>query len=587
MRAMSAAQKPTAASFRRLWALASPERSLLAVATLCLLVGTATSLAAPQGIRILMDMVTTTRNADRMGAMMLGFMALFVVGAVFIFLRAYLFTLAGERVVARLRRNLFSQLVQQEVAFFDREKTGDLLNRLSADTGVLQNSVTVNISMALRSVLQALGSAAVLAWTSWHLTLLMLLVVPVVAVGAVLFARSIRGLSRRTQDALAEASQVAEQALSNIRTVRSFAREGLETDRYGQRIQLAFEAGRQSARAYGAFQGGLGLAAYVAIAAVLFYGARLVMAGELSVGDLTAFMLYTLYLAFALATVSSLWGDFNRALGASSRVFELLDRQPSVVSPQGRTLSDVVGKVNLEGVHFSYPSRPDVPVLRGVDLSLQPGRVVALVGPSGSGKSTVSGLISRFYDPAEGRVTLDGTDVRELKADFLRDQVGVVSQEPALFALSIAENIRYGRLNATDAEVEAAARAAHAHEFIARFPDGYRTLVGERGVQLSGGQKQRIAIARAVLKDPRVLILDEATSALDAESEHLVQQALEQLMKGRTVLVIAHRLSTVQGADEVLVLQNGLVVERGRHEQLLVLDGVYKRLVERQFGRVA
>jgi ABC transporter fused permease/ATP-binding protein len=587
MRAMSAAQKPTAASFRRLWALASPERSLLAVATLCLLVGTATSLAAPQGIRILMDMVTTTRNADRMGAMMLGFMALFVVGAVFIFLRAYLFTLAGERVVARLRRNLFSQLVQQEVAFFDREKTGDLLNRLSADTGVLQNSVTVNISMALRSVLQALGSAAVLAWTSWHLTLLMLLVVPVVAVGAVLFARSIRGLSRRTQDALAEASQVAEQALSNIRTVRSFAREGLETDRYGQRIQLAFEAGRQSARAYGAFQGGLGLAAYVAIAAVLFYGARLVMAGELSVGDLTAFMLYTLYLAFALATVSSLWGDFNRALGASSRVFELLDRQPSVVSPQGRTLSDVVGKVNLEGVHFSYPSRPDVPVLRGVDLSLQPGRVVALVGPSGSGKSTVSALISRFYDPAEGRVTLDGTDVRELKTDFLRDQVGVVSQEPALFALSIAENIRYGRLNATDAEVEAAARAAHAHEFIARFPDGYRTLVGERGVQLSGGQKQRIAIARAVLKDPRVLILDEATSALDAESEHLVQQALEQLMKGRTVLVIAHRLSTVQGADEVLVLQNGLVVERGRHEQLLVLDGVYKRLVERQFGRVA
>lgn len=577
------AKEPSVAPSRVL-ALARPEVPLLAVATLCLLVGSGTSLVAPQGIRILMDAVTTQQHTERLGEMVLAFMALFVVGAVFIFLRAYLFTLAGERVVMRLRQQLFSHLLKQEVAFFDKEKTGELLNRLGADTAVLQNTVTVNVSMALRAVLQVVGCSAVLMWTSWRLTLAMLTVVPVVAVGAVLFARTIRRLSRRTQDALAQASQVAEQALGNLRTVRSFARESLEGERYTHRVHDAFVAGRSTARAYGLFQGALGLAAYVAIALVLYYGAQLVLQHSLSVGDLSAFMLYTLFLAFSLASLSSLWGDFNRAIGASSRVFELMDREAGVVTNNGARLDEVKGAMCLEGVRFTYPARDDVEVLKTVDLELSPGRVVALVGPSGSGKSTVAALLSRFYDPSQGCITLDGVDIRTLDTGFLRQQVGMVSQEPALFAVSIRDNIRYGRLGASDQDVEAAALAANAHAFIMSFPSGYETMVGERGVQLSGGQKQRVAIARALLKDPRILVLDEATSALDAESEHQVQQALDNLMKGRTVLVIAHRLSTVQNADQVVVLQNGVVVERGRHEDLVKQEGVYRRLVERQFG---
>lgn len=580
---MSSNTKPRA-DWKRLVGLARPEVGTLAVATFALAAGSAGTLIAPQGIKVLMDAVQKPDGRTILNEAVLALLGVFLLVGVFGFLRAWLYTLAGERVVARLRKALYANVVRQEVGFFDAQRTGELLNRLSADTGILQNSVTVNISMALRFGLQAIGSLVVLFWTSWKLTGLMLGVVPFVAIGAVLFARSVRSLSKQTQDALAGATSVAEETLGNIRTVRSFAREDQEVRRYDAKVEEAFDLGRKLALTYGAFQGAMGFAAYAAIALVLWYGGGLVMDGAMSVGDLTAFMLYTLFLAFSLGGISGLFADFNKALGASERVFELLDRVPGVVNADGRRLDTVAGRVTLEGVDFAYPTRPDAPVLAGVDLEMEPGRVLALVGASGGGKSTVAALLARLYDPTAGRVLLDGVDIRDLDTRWLREQIGAVAQEPVLFAASIADNIRYGRPDATQAEVEAAAKAANADTFVRGFPEGYATMVGERGVRLSGGQKQRIAIARALLKDPRILVLDEATSALDAESEHLVQEALERLMVGRTVLVIAHRLSTVRDADRVVVVEGGRVVEAGTHDDLVARDGAYRRLVERQFA---
>ena len=572
------------ADWRRLLSLARPEVSLLALGTVALVVGSGGSLVFPKGIGVLMEAVLRPDGRAIMDKAVVALLGVFVIVSLAGFARAYFFTLAGERVVARLRRDLFGSIIQQEVGFFDAQRTGELVNRLASDTGVLQNSVTVNISMALRFTLQAIGCIAVLFYMSWQLSLVMVSIVPVVAIGAALFARTVRSLSKQTQDALAGAAAVAEESLGNVRTVRAFAREESEVKRYGEQVNLAFELGRRLALAYGAFQGAMGFAAYAAIAAVLWYGGTLVIAGDMGVGDLTSYMLYTLFLAFALGGLSSLYTDFNKAIGASERVFELIDRVPGVVNDTGERLATVQGRMRLEGLHFAYPTRPEMVVLKGVDIELEPGRVLALVGPSGSGKSTVASLLLRFYDPSAGRVTLDGHDIQSLDTHWLREQIGIVSQEPVLFATTIADNIRYGRPGASDADVHEAAKAANAHTFIESFPDGYATIVGERGVRLSGGQKQRVAIARAILKDPRVLVLDEATSALDSESEHLVQDALERLMKGRTTLVIAHRLSTVRSADRVVVIDHGQVAEAGTHDDLIEKAGVYRRLVEHQFA---
>jgi len=570
-------------SLSRLLTLARPELGWLAVGTVALFLASALGLSYPLIVGNLLDGVVEGGGTDAVDRWAGILVVIFAGMGVATAMRAYLFTVAGERVVARLRQTLFGSLIHQEIGFFDQQRTGELTNRLASDTTVIQKAVTVNISMALRFVVQAIGAMIILAWISWKLTIVMLCVVPVVAAGAGLYGRLIRRVSRDVQDALAESTAVAEETLAGVRTVRAFARERHEEDRYGTAVMRAFELARKRAWLGASFQGVVSFAGYGSIAAVLWYGGRMLSSGAMSFGELTSFLLYTFTVAFAIGAMAGLWEDFAKALGASERVFELMDRQPLVAGGDG-TPANLQGRVRFDNVAFAYPSRKDQPVLVRLDMHLEPGEAVAVVGPSGAGKSTVAALLSRFYDPDGGVILLDDIPLTELSPDWLREQVGVVSQEPILFATTISENIRYGRPGASDAEVQAAAEAANAHEFVSGFPEGYDTMVGERGVRLSGGQKQRVAIARAVLKDPKVLVLDEATSALDAESEHLVQEALERLMKQRTTLVIAHRLSTVRDADRVVVLHDGVVAQVGSHDELVAQDGIYRRLVERQFA---
>lgn len=571
-------------TFRRLLALARPELGVLAIATVALVVSSGINLLYPLAVQWMVDAIAGAPTAIGFDAAAGVLVVLFLVQSVFAVVRSWLFTVAGERVVSRLRTDLYRAILSQDTAFFDQSRTGELTSRLSSDTTVLQNTVTVNVSMGLRFGAGAIGGVVMLAWMSPTLTALAMAVVPVVAIGATFYGRLIRRISGDVQDALAKSTEVAEETIGGVRTVRSFAREETEAARYRAAVDESYALAARRALLLGLFNGAAGFAGYGAIALIVWYGGRMVTQGAMTVGELTAFLLYTMTVAFSIGALSGLYADFMKAMGASRRVFELMDRLPALERSGSARPERVAGEVRFEGVDFRYPARPDAPVLRGVDLEIRPGEVLALVGPSGSGKSTVAALIARFYDPDAGRVLLDGRELRELDPRWLREQVGAVSQEPVLFATSIAENVRYGRPGATDDEVERALEAANALSFVSAFPEGTETLVGERGVRLSGGQKQRIAIARALLKDPKVLVLDEATSALDTESEHLVQEALERLMRGRTTLVIAHRLSTVRDADRVVVLDAGRVVEAGTHDELVAREGLYRRLVERQFA---
>jgi ABC transporter fused permease/ATP-binding protein len=581
---------PPPAALRRLVALARPEARLLAAGTCGLLVAAGATLLFPQAFRVVIDGALGVGAPGLLGPpgpaivdrAAVAMAAIAAIQGAAIAVRYACFSLAGERAVTRLRQDLYRAVLDQEVAFFDERRTGELTSRLASDTATVQSAVSANVSLALRHLASMLGAIGFLLFTSPRLTLLMLAVVPPVAVGGVAYGRRVRRLAREVQDALAAAGEVAEETISGIRTVRAFDAEEREVARYGAAVSRALAVARRRVLAGAAFLAGASTGGYLAAALVLWYGGRLVAGGALTAGSLTSFLVYTLVVAMSAGALADLWAEVMKAAGAAERIFEIQDRVPRVPAG-GATLPRVAGAIAWERVEFAYPARPDVPVLRGVDLAVAPGEVVALVGASGGGKSTLAALLSRLYDPQRGAVRLDGHDLRTLDPRWLRRQLGVVSQEPILFSGTVAENVRYGRPGATQAEVEAAARAANAHDFVARFPEGYATRVGERGVQLSGGQKQRVAIARALLADPRILVLDEATSALDAESEHLVQEALERLMRGRTTLVIAHRLSTVVGADRVVVVQAGRVVQLGTHAALMAEDGPYRRLVERQF----
>ena len=565
-------------------------RTLL-VATLCLLVAAGLNLVYPTLIGEVIDALSEgaqvgagevalrAQATDQLNRSVSALVGLFALMGLATSARAYLFTVAGERVVISLRGAVFKALLSQEQALFDVTTSGAWVSRLSDDCAKVQSALTVNLSMLARYVIGAVGALIALSLISLKLTLVMIAVVPVTVVAAALYGRALRRLSREVQGRLSEANSVAQEGISGVKTVRAFGREAWEVERYHATLERTFTLARRRAKLGATFQGGVSFASYTSIAAVVWYGGHLTLEGSLSLGSLTAFMLYTFTLAFSVGALSGLWEDFSKALGASEALFELLSRRPALEGgPERLPPEGARGALRFEGVSFSYPSRPEVEVLKGFTLSVAPQQMIALVGGSGGGKSTIAALIERQYDPQVGQISLDGHPLTALSLESLRGSLGIVSQEPLLFSMSLRENIRYGRLEASDEEVEEAARAANAHEFICGLPQGYDTEVGERGARLSGGQRQRVAIARALLKDPRLLILDEATSALDVESERLVQEALERLMEGRTTLVIAHRLSTIRSADLIVVLERGEVVEQGTHEELLKAGGRYQAL---------
>jgi len=567
----------------RLLPLLRPHKARFALAVATLLGASAITLVYPWAAKYAVNVGMTSSSSDDLDRIVLVLIGVMLVNAVLVWLRHYSMSWLGERVVADLRGLVFDRILTLPLAWFHERRSGELVGRLASDVTVVEGIVGSELSMALRNSVQMLGGLVLLFVIDVKLTFLMLAIVPPIVVTTIFFGRKIRKMSRAVQDELAKVSGQVQESIGAIATVQSFVREDYEAKRYRTGVERSFDRTLDLVRSRSWFFSTAMTAGYIGVAAVIWLGGRALIHGELKAGDLAAFFLYTFIIAGALADLAQLWGSLQRAAGATDRLFAVIDTVPDIRSPEVATpLPAGKGAIRFEGVSFAYATRRGQPVLVDVDLVVAPGEVVALVGPSGAGKSTILSLLYRFHDVDQGRVTFEGVDVRDLPLGELRRSLAMVAQEPVLFSGTIRSNIAYGKDGATDAEIEAAARDAYAHDFIAGFPDGYDTIVGERGTKLSGGQKQRVALARALLANPRVLILDEATSNLDAESEAAVQAALARLMEDRTTIIVAHRLSTVRDADRIVVIDGARIVEQGRHDELMARRGTYHRLVEHQ-----
>ena len=569
----------------RLWQFVRPHWRTPALAMVVLVIAAAAALVLPVAVRQMIDLGFSRANTEHIDRY---FLLLFGVAAVlglFTAARFYLVSWLGERVVADIRSAVYKHVIGMSPSFFEVTRTGEVLSRLTTDTTLIQVVVGTSMSMGLRNILLLSGGLVMLAFTSVRLTgytvgLLLVVVLPIIV-----FGRKVRKLSRATQDRVADSSALAGEKLNAVSTVQAFTQRQSEAARFAESVEASFATALRRIRARAALTAIMIVMVFGAIVLVLWLGARAVLDGSMTAGELSQFVLYAVMVASGLGALSEVWGDVQRAAGATERLMELLAAKPDIVVPANPVpLPAPRGEIGIEHVTFFYPSRPDHPALADVTLEVRAGETVAVVGPSGAGKSTLFQLLLRFYDPQQGRVLVDGVNITQADPDAVRARVGIVPQDTVIFSADAMENIRYGRADATDAEVQAAARAAIADEFIERLPEGYRTFLGERGVRLSGGQRQRIAIARAILKNPPVLLLDEATSALDAESERQVQAALENLMKNRTTLVIAHRLATVRKASRIIVMDDGHIVATGTHESLVAENGLYARLAALQFG---
>jgi ATP-binding cassette subfamily B protein len=555
------------------------------LALIALTVAALTTLLVPLAVRRMIDFGFTPRGIAMINSYFSVMIAVVAVLAFASAARFYLVMTIGERIVADLRRDVFAHLISLSPAFFDSARSGELISRLTADTTQIKSAVGASVSIALRNLMLFIGATAMMVITSPRLSGLVLLAIPLIVLPLVAFGRWVRRLSRNAQDTLADASAYASELVGAIRTVQAYTGENVANVRFGKAVEQAYEAARTSTRARAVLTAIIIFIVFTSVVAILWIGSHDVLTGSISAGRLGQFVLYAAFAAAGLGQLSEVWGEVSAASGASERLFEILRVKPEITVPASpRSLpAPPRGDVNFDNIGFAYPARPDIRAVDGVSMSVRAGEKVAIVGPSGAGKSTLFHLLLRFYDPASGAISFDGVPIKSVDPRELRARIALVPQEPAVFAASARDNIRFGRPDATDAEVEHAARLAHATEFIRQLPGGFETPLGERGVMLSGGQRQRIAIARAILRDAPLLLLDEATSSLDAESETLVQTALEELMRHRTTLVIAHRLATVLSCDRIMVLDQGRIVEQGRHASLVAANGLYARLARLQF----
>lgn len=570
-------------SYRRLLVFVKPYSWRMVFGLICMIVAAAAYLVVPWLIKNVVDEVLQAKDMMMLNLVVAAILLVFLIRGFATYGQTYTMSYIGQRVIIDIREALFKHLQRLDQAYFDRRKTGVIMSNLTNDVGALQTAIVDNLISFITEGVTLIGSLVSMILLDWKLTLVTLVIVPVVLGIINIFGKRLRLAGHDVQGRIADITSLLQETISGIRVVRSFARESHEVKRFENENQRNFRAVMRATKLTSLLSPMVEFSAAIAVTVILWYGGYSVVTGVISAGSLIAFLIYAINLSNPVKRLSQVYGNIQKAMAAGDRVFAILDTEPTVKEkPNAKPLPEVTGQVEFDHVSFSYDGEKNA--ITDLNLNVDPGQIIAIVGPSGAGKTTVANLLPRFYDVTEGALRIDGTDVRDVTFQSLREQIGLVPQDTMLFNATVKDNILYGRLDATDDEVYAAAKAANALEFIDKLPEGMQTMVGERGNSLSGGQRQRIAIARAILKNPKILILDEATSALDMESEKLVQEALERLMKGRTAFVIAHRLSTIKNADRIVVLKQGRIEEFGTHEQLLNQDGLYSHLYSVQFG---